>query len=112
MTIDDMTDDALRVLRALHGEGATGRIEAHRVFPHPHHFKMPRKDLAAIDVTLNTIDALVRARLIAPNRLDPPPASVDAYDRYDYAITEPGRRMVERVELDRKADQAKRAERR
>lgn len=112
MATDGMTDDAMRVLKALHGEGATGKIEAHRVFPHPHHFKLPRAEHAAIDVTLNAIDALVRAKLIVPNRLNPPPAHVDGYDRYDYVITDAGRRVIERDELDRKAAQASRAERR
>lgn len=111
MTDDGMTDDAVRVLKALHGEGATGKIEAQRVFPHPHHFKLPRTEHAAIEVTLNTITALVTAKLIAP-ALRGPQSDPAAYDRFNYVITEAGRRVVERVELDRKADQARRAERR
>jgi hypothetical protein len=102
---DYMTDECWRILKLLHEAGTDGRIEAHRIYPHAHRFKLYRAPShAAVDVTLSTIDHLVKARFIAPEKPDD-----WRHDRYDYRITAAGRSATIRAEEERKADQARRA---
>lgn len=83
-----MTDEALRVL-ALLAETTDGRIEAYRVYPHPYKFKLHRAKGGAVEVTLSTIDQLVRAHYITVSG-----DSDMRADRYTYMLTSGGRDAV------------------
>jgi hypothetical protein len=100
-----VTDESWRVLKHLHAAGQHGRIQAKRIFPHPHHFTLYRQPpLTEQHVALATVDHLVRAGYIEPEAhgVSLQLAQPVHLDRFDYRITNAGRQAAERRAEERK----------